>query len=296
MGDHNWEHNHGQFVGLSGLLTYSAERLPNSKGTACMARILELLTKTSIVRDGGRCWLVQKPLAAGQEATEIADTGVSEGVGAVIGSLALVLGAAGPITEARSLLDSAVGWLLSHRLPAECQDFFPAGVVDGRLIQAEQMSWCYGDLGLGAVLMVSAENTVRRDMKELARQVMVRVAGRSDESYHVPDACLCHGSAGSALVFARAHVLTGSEELFDAVGMWAARTIALGRREGAAGGYEFILHQGVQGSHSLLRGASGVGLALLALVTGIEPTWDRVLLLSSKHTIVARQAEPTRRG
>ena len=32
---------------------------------------------------------------------------------------------------------------------------------------------------------------------------------------------------------------------------------------------------------SFLTGAAGIGLALLAAITPVEPEWDRVLLLSS---------------
>jgi lantibiotic modifying enzyme len=102
----------------------------------------------------------------------------------------------------------------------------------------------------------------------------------------VVDAGLCHGASGLALTFARLFRATGEERLRDAAVRWFERTLALRRPgNGIAGFRSWVPEEdGAEGwawsdDASFLSGASGIGLALLAAATCVEPAWDSVLLL-----------------
>ena len=65
---------------------------------------------------------------------------------------------------------------------------------------------------------------------------------------------------------------------------WFRRTLAFRRPgRGIAG---FTAHDGAD--RSLLTGAAGIGLALLAASTAVEPAWDRILLLDLRSRFLGR--------
>jgi hypothetical protein len=76
---------------------------------------------------------------------------------------------------------------------------------------------------------------------------------------------LCHGSGARGHVFNRLYHYTGDETFAAAARVWFARTVVQARPADEAG---------------LIWGAPGVGLALLAAATPLEPRWDRLMMLS----------------
>jgi len=115
-------------------------------------------------------------------------------------------------------------------------------------------------------------------------ELALGVAARSLEEGRIYDCCLCHGAAGVAHIFHRMYRLTGDGRLRDAAVEWFRRALDLRDPDHgiagfpavdtAPGGREYLRDP------SLLGGASGVGLALLAAISDLEPAWDRRLLLS----------------
>jgi hypothetical protein len=105
------------------------------------------------------------------------------------------------------------------------------------------------------------------------------------ETGKVVDACLCHGTTGLGHLFNRLYQATGNLEMKEAALAWYR--CALERRlpeEGIAGFPAYA--PGEPGASpwrsdpGFLTGAAGVGLALLAAVTDVEPVWDRLLAVS----------------
>jgi hypothetical protein len=83
---------------------------------------------------------------------------------------------------------------------------------------------------------------------------------------------LCHGVAGIALVAARLHHLSGDSRFAELATAVVDRALDTGRfaPDRIIGAY----------GHGLLRGVSGVALALHALLSWSAPEWDMILALS----------------
>jgi hypothetical protein len=130
-----------------------------------------------------------------------------------------------------------------------------------------RIGWCHGDAGGGAALLAAApaaglEDTWRERALDLCRRA-ARQAPSGD------DPALPHGAAGLGHIFHRCHHATG-EPLFRrrlAPGT-PARSIGSTRRRRAAA-----------------CSGAGIGLALLAATTRVEPAWDRAFLLSIRPPV-----------
>ena len=100
----------------------------------------------------------------------------------------------------------------------------------------------------------------------------------------VIDAGICHGAAGAAHLFNRLYQATGESglpgggPLLVRAGSWPTAS----RARGWAGFQMWVVGEGEElawrSDPGFLTGSSGVGLALLAAATAVEPEWDRMLL------------------
>ena len=281
---------HSAFDLISGLVgtgIYARERMPRPGGERCLRQVVERLGQLAERHDETASWKTPPEHVPADRRDLFPDgyifTGVAHGAAGVIALLAEAQSAG---IEARPLLDEAVTWLLGAKLPPGSDAVFPyevsPGGEDGR---ATRLAWCHGDPGIAAALLGAArrvgEPAWEREAVELARSA----ASRSAAETTVIDASLCHGSAGLAHLFNRMFQATGDPDLAEAARFWLDRTLELRRPgEGVAGFLAWEndenMKLGWQPESGFLTGASGVGLALLAAATPIEPAWDRVLLAS----------------
>jgi len=74
----------------------------------------------------------------------------------------------------------------------------------------------------------------------------------------VVGAGFCHGAIGLAHIFNRLYQANGEPVFREAARRWFGHVL----------------------DESQLEGAAGIGLALLAAMTPLEPRWDRLFLLS----------------
>ena len=115
-----------------------------------------------------------------------------------------------------------------------------------------------------------------------------RAAKRPPSETGVANACFCHGAAGLAHIYNRMYQATGEPRLGSAAVYWLERTLGFYRLARETGG------SWVQGSSDpaqrelwtwtgieLVDGAAGVALVLLAAATAVEPSWDRMFLVSA---------------
>ena len=115
--------------------------------------------------------------------------------------------------------------------------------------------------------------------------IALTAAARDESTSHVRDAGLCHGAAGVGHLFNRMFQATGEERLAEAARLWFERTFTFQAPGEPIAGFR-AWEVGIEGNPGwrpdagFLEGAAGVGLALLGAVSGVEPAWDRVLLVS----------------
>jgi hypothetical protein len=175
--------------------------------------------------------------------------GMSDGLSGVV-AFAALLAAAG---WGQELLAHAMGVMLA-RAPE---------VGGGHRVPA----WCDSDIGAATSLALAGpflgHPLVPQTLTRLLEGIPVDPRAALAEEIGI-----CHGVAGVAHALHRVSVATGNDRLSEATHAWA---LALLRR--LDGGARCV-------ESGLLGGTAGVVLVLLGLATDVEPTWDRMLLLS----------------
>ncbi|HEV7864120.1 MAG TPA: lanthionine synthetase C family protein [Acidimicrobiia bacterium] len=279
--------------GLVGLGVYGLERLPSPAGARLVAVTTARLAEQAEYHREGITWSTP-PRLLPQPSARVTpfgrhDLGVARGVAGVIGFLARA-SLAGIDVPARALLEGAVAWL--HSQPKAGPDTagacFPAWTAPGtEPAGPARTAWCNGDPGVAAALSVAARALDREDMLAAALGLARDAARRPLEGTGVVDGGLCHGAGGLGVVFARLHAASGDPVLRAVARSWFRHTLDLARPGMGFGGYSAwrYTHEatgGWENEPGLLEGAAGVGLALLAAATPVDPAWDRLLLLSGK--------------
>lgn len=173
----------------------------------------------------------------------------------------------------------APAWLLAH---GRTGGTFGSSCAPGRAPAAVRTAWCYGDPGVAASLVLAAESTGDRELRAEAIALASRAAERPFEHTGVVDAALCHGSAGLMHVYNRIHQQTGAPALRDAARQWLRRTLDMAVDGDGPAGYRSYRGAGLGwvATTGFLEGIAGIALALLAAISTVEPSWDRLLLLS----------------
>jgi len=211
--------------------------------------------------------------------------GVAHGVPGIIHFLGAVLAAGIEVDRVRPLLAGAVEWVIAQQRPPGSRSWFSSwvpGESDSR------PTWCYGDMGILAVLLQVARITGRDDWREFAQGLLEHCLAWPPDLARINDAPLCHGTAGTAHIFNRIYQSEGDPRCRDAAIAWFERTLAMRRPEGGVGGFATYGVPDKSGppvwepSPAFLDGAIGVALALLGAVSDVEPSWDRLLLLSRR--------------
>jgi lantibiotic biosynthesis protein len=291
VGSSPWRGPFDLVDGLVGIGIYGLERLPSPAGARLVAATTARLEERAEHQEGGITWSTP-PLLLPDPWPRVApfgryDLGVAHGMPGVIGFLARAC-LAGFDDAARSLLEGAVAWLRSQKLAGTPSDgaSFPAWMAPGiEPPGPARTAWCYGDPGVAAVLTVAAGVLGRQDWFEAALALARSAARRPLAETGVLDGGLCHGAGGLGVVFARLHQVSGDPALGDVARHWFRHALDLARQGTGFGGYSAwrYTHEATgrwEDDPGLLEGAAGVGLALLAAATPVEPAWDRLLLLS----------------
>jgi hypothetical protein len=145
-------------------------------------------------------------------------------------------------------------------------------------------SWSAGEIGIAATLGRGSN----------ASQALALGLAALDDGEDARDHSLFIGTAGIGHALGRLHAQTGDPRFRDGARRWFARTIEGFDPGRGFGGYRFWsdpaqnevipeVPTGWVDAPGLGRGAAGVGLALLAASTDLEPAWDRILLLSTNQ-------------
>jgi lantibiotic modifying enzyme len=267
LGRSPWRGDFDLLGGLVGWGVYALERRPHPSAAAILQLVVARLAECAEPARGGVVW--REP----RNPSHPPDPGMAHGAAGVIALLARMLSegvASHP--ETAPLLAAAVDGVLAGLSPAG----------DG---PESDLAWCAGDAGLSVALLAAGRAAGRSDWERAGRGLAGVAAGRYLQGAEGFDPALCHGTAGLSHLFHRLYQTTGDPALLGAAHRWLERTLA-SRRPGrgiggflcrgrvADGKFDWIAEPGYLG------GVAGVGLALLAAATPVEPGWDRLLLLS----------------
>jgi len=202
---------------------------------------------------------------------------VAHGLAGILCTLARCIEAGVDLAAAPALFDGGTRFLLATRRATATTRQFPSSVHRDGTIAAGASTWCWGDIGIVAVLHAAARRVGHQVLEAAmvdAADALVHVSPAS-EAY--PDASLCHGMAGRAHLLNRLQGSMGTESIAVSARSWVQATLAARGSDGF-GGYTFNVHADGRParcpSAGLLIGSAGVALALLSACSSGVPRWD----------------------
>ena len=275
--------------GLVGAGVYCLERMPLDAGRKGMSLVVDALDSSRIETESGVTWFTPPGSLPEWQRRHAPDgyynLGVAHGVPGVIGLLGRCCAEDVESQRARGLARAAVSWLRRQQ-PDPTMAELPSWIAPGvRPDPGRRMAWCYGPLGVAAVVLQAAKRIGDEEGERWARSLAHACAAVPPEQGRTMDAGLCHGAAGNLQIFRRIFEYTGEAVFQQAADAWLQQTLAYWQPGVGVGGFQAWSapegeEPGWEEDASFLSGSAGVGLALLGATTKVETAWDRLLLLS----------------
>jgi hypothetical protein len=285
-----WLQSYDLIGGLVGFGVYFLERLPRSSAAEGIRAVLSQLENTAEQTSPGRItWFTPPQLLPAQQ-LEIYpagyyNLGVAHGVPGVVRLLGEFVRSGVEADRALALLSGAVAWLLAQQGPDENAYCFEIATAQGVGKRGSRLGWCYGDLGIAAILHDTGPIANRPEWQRLATTLIDHCLLVSRTADHVLDAPLCHGAIGVGHILNRICQASASDRYRSAANLWFDRGIGMRREHGGIAGFFAYCPERTPAwvsDPSFLSGAIGVALALLSAATNVEPQWDRLMLLSGR--------------
>ena len=285
-----WTGEYDLINGLTGLGICALEGLPRPAARACLEQVVERLAERAEESAEGAAWFSRPETLPGYQReaypSGLYNLGMSHGGAGVVALLGAAC-RAGLGATAGPLLERAVSWLLARRQAAGSGFCFTHFYSPRGRARQSRLAWCYGDPGTATALWIAARASGDPVWERAALDVALDAAARPPEAARVVDAGLCHGAAGLAQIFGRLFIATGDERLGAAARFWLGRALEHRTPGQGAGGFRswsagLSNVEDWRDDRGFLEGSAGVGLALLAAVSQVEPEWDRALLMSAR--------------
>lgn len=272
-------------AGHAGVGLYLIDRLPARAALRGLELIASSLGRSAVQQDHGVAWLRSaSQLTASQRkhfSKGVYDLGVAHGIPGVLFLLAEMIAAGADPPNVRSLLDQGLTWFLQRDVRGQVWSF-GSWWADGQQFPS-RLAWCYGDLGVARVLEHVATAAGVDSCSNVASRLLQETTCRDRANGGVTDVGICHGALGIAHIYNSAWQATPNRVLELGAKRWYAEALEMLRREVGQSSPE-SRQELVNRDSSLLSGAGGILLALLASVSTVLPGWDRLLLLSSPYT------------
>jgi hypothetical protein len=267
LGRKCWVGPYDLIGGLVGIGIYFLERLPRRTAMHGIELTIRHLEQQAEHTPAGISWFTRPELLPEDQRESSPNgyynLGVAHGLPAVAGFLGELVAADIESTRAQRMLKGLMHWLFAHRQGrgaiAEFSNWIAPG---GTPYGGSRVAWCYGDLGVGALIYRLGIRFQNQDWLRSAQRLLDGCLDRSDD--RVRDPGLCHGALGVAHVYNRAYQLGGDVRYRQAAEAYYSRGIAMADYP----------------DNSFLEGRSGGALALISAVAPVNPHWDRKLLLS----------------
>ena len=252
------ELSRGRAAGLDVVAARAAEStaaVDLASGTSGIGAALLALPATAVTRTALEPIL--RRLLDGMEFPSGTDLGLEHGVPGPLALLALALRAGVEVQGQREALRHGCAWLLDQQAPDRTWPPFSGDPSTG------PTGSCCGTPGIARVLWLSGVELDDPSLRARAVEAMEAVYARAPTAGGAPSPAFCHGVAGLLQITLRFAHDTGAAGFVRAAEELVAQI-----------GSDIGDHPG------LLEGSAGVILGLLAAATDVEPTWDRLFMLS----------------
>lgn len=184
--------------------------------------------------------------------------------------------------KTEKILYSAINFLKGQTLNSKNYiSIFPSWVKENEESTSSRLGWCYGDLGIGLVLINTAIAFNHIELFNFSTQILEKTTlRRSTEQSMVIDAGLCHGSSGLLNMYIKLFNKTKNPIYKEAALYWFDKTLDLSNHKDGLAGYKSFAYDKFSNQYGLLLGVSGIGLSLLSFISSHELKWDSCLLIN----------------
>ena len=212
----------------------------------------------------------------------VVNCGLAHGVPGVLTLLALSLSSGIELDGLRESVEFWTNWLSSSTVDDQWGINFPTSVsINGHDKTPSRAAWCYGTPGVANSLWLAGDALGDPLAKNLAVKSMEAVYRRPLSAQGIISPCLCHGTSGLLQVTLRFAERTGLPLFQQASEELLQRIIDEYDAENTYWGFCDVLPEGQKTDlPTILNGASGVILPMLAAAFPVEPIWDQTILLS----------------
>lgn len=197
------------------------------------------------------------------------------------------------LDQIENLLRGASNYILSQEIDFnKFGSWFPStSLENNEPISKSRLAWCYGDLGVAIALWQAGEALSDIRLCEKAAEIFKYCAGRREPGIDaLNDACICHGSAGVAMIFNYIYEKTGDKFFAETSRYWLSVTLEdFGKFTDGFCGFKMYSSPNenkristVRNGYNLLEGIAGIGLVLLSSITPISISsckWRELFLL-----------------
>jgi len=276
--------------GAAGIGLYALEHWPHGRSAEILAATLETI-ESAAIRDGELIsWFVPPEQMSERNRRKGTagwwDLGIAHGITGIALFLLSAMKRAPRPERLADLVHGAVRFIKKHELGEDAPSRFPAFVIPAFEPQTpSRLAWCYGDLCVALLFCRAGAQLGDPFLLDRGRSIARSSTLRQSDA-GVVDASLCHGAVGVAHMFGR--LASFDDGLLAAKARWLKRALDLRSSNGVAGftySYDFVDFDGSIEHNwidnpGLLLGAAGIGLGLVSALSGDEPSWDRLFLLS----------------
>jgi lantibiotic biosynthesis protein len=279
--------------GITGIGVYLLGQLVVPQSRAALEQILAALVGLSSDADGGPRWATPAENLFGYLREQTPDgcvnCGVAHGVPGALALMALARLSGVVVTGQLDAIHRTAAWLAAQARSGSWGPEWPAAVPLRETSSAAAWprthpGWCYGNAGVARALWLTGCALEDDAYLELAMQAIRQALARQDAERSLTSATICHGVAGLAQVALRMSASGADQELAA-----SARDLCLDLLERFDEDSAFGFRDHAPGRDrelvevddpTLLSGATGTALVLLAAGGDGDPGWDRALLLS----------------
>lgn len=279
-----WDGHFDLVYGLTGIGVYALDHPNEVVARELIEQVIRRLRELALLHDAGISWRTPSNLMRSLPLREkypegCQDLGVAHGTPGVLGFLARAVQADLAPAGTLDLLEDGLRWLLAQRRPDDGGSAF-GGYADPEPLSCRS-AWCYGDPGVALILLTLGRTLARKDLENLAVEILGKDTERPEADARATGPSLCHGAGGLAHLYNCFYQATGEEEVARSARRWFERALAMRRPgEGIAGFLNWWPQVGEWHAETgLLTGVAGIGLTLLAATCPVQPSWGRPLLI-----------------
>lgn len=279
--------------GITGVGVYLLARRTLPTPRAALDRTLTALVDLAREVDGAPRWATP-PEHLFEDMRESApqgnlNCGLAHGAPGPVAFMSLALANGVEVSGQVDAIRRMAAWVADRARPGRFGPEWPAAIRLGARSTADpeppaRPAWCYGNAGVARSLWLAGRALNQPEHLLLAEQAVRQALERQRAVRPLDSPTLCHGVAGLAQVALRMAADSGAQDLAR-----DARSLCLGLIE-RFDGDALLGFRGVAEARcrprveiddpTLLAGAAGPPLVLLAAATEQDAGWDRAMLLS----------------